>query len=82
MHSIHNLKDRVSKKIPIVFHNGSSYELAEKCFKKFICIGENNEKCITSTVPVVKEVTRIDKNGEKITKIYVTYHNLLIVQDL
>ena len=29
-----------------------------------------------------KEVTRIDKNAEKITKIYLTYYNLLIVQDL
>ena len=32
------------------------------------CLGENTEKYITFTVPVEKEVTRIDKNGEKITK--------------
>ena len=29
---------------------------------------ENTEKCITFTVPIEKEVTRIDKNGEEITK--------------
>ena len=28
-----------------------------------------------------KEVTRIDQNGEEITKIYLKYYNLLIVQD-
>ena len=32
------------------------------------CLGENTEKYITFTVPIEKEVTRIDKNGEKITK--------------
>ena len=29
-----------------------------------------------------KEVTRIDKNAEKITKIYPTFYNLLIAQNL
>ena len=29
-----------------------------------------------------KEVTRIDKNGENITKIYLTYYNLLIAKYL
>ena len=29
---------------------------------------ENTEKYITFTVPIEKEVTRIDKNGEEITK--------------
>ena len=29
-------------------------------------------------VLIEKEVTRIDKNAEKITKIYLTYYNLLI----
>ena len=34
------------------------------------------------TVPIEKEVTRIDKNGEGITKKYLTYYNLLIAQYL
>ena len=74
VHSICNLKYSVPKKFPIVFHNGSNYdyhfiikELAE--FKKqFTCLRENTETYITFTVPIEKEVTRIDKNGEEITK--------------
>ena len=31
-------------------------------------LGENTEKYITFTVPVEKEVTRIDKNGDEIAK--------------
>ena len=34
-------------------------------------MGENTEKHITFTVPIEKEVTRIDENGEKITKKYI-----------
>ena len=63
------------KKSPIVFHNGSNYdylfiikELAEEFKKTFTCLGENTEKYITFTVPIEKEVIRIDKNGEEITK--------------
>ena len=74
-HSICNLKYRVPKKIPIVFHNGSSYdyhfiikELAEEFKKQFTCLGENTEKYITFTVTIEEEVTRIDKNEEQITK--------------
>ena len=37
---------------------------------------------ISFTVPIEKEFTRIDENGEEITKIYLTYYNLLIAQDL
>ena len=89
LHSICNLKYSVPKKIPIVLHNGSNYDyhfiikkLAEKFKKQFTCLGENTEKYITFTVPIEKEVTEIDKNGEDITKIYLTYYNLLIAQDL
>ena len=73
--SMSNLKYSVPNKIPIAFHNGSNYdyhfiikELAEKFVKQFTCLVENNEKYITFTVPIEKEVTRIDKNGEKIIK--------------
>ena len=63
------------KKNPIVFHNGSNYdyhfiikELAQEFQKQFTCLGENTGKYITFTVPIEKEVTRIDKNGEEIAK--------------
>ena len=45
-------------------------------------MGENTEKCTTFKVPIEKELTWIDKNGEKITKKNLTYYNLLIAQDL
>ena len=43
-------------------------ELAEEFKKIFTCLGKKTEKYITFTVPIEKEVTRIDKNGEQITK--------------
>ena len=89
MHSICNLKYSVSKNIPITFHNGSKNdyhfikkELAEEFEKQLTYLGENTEKCITFTVPIEKEATRIAKNGEKAKKIYPTDYNLLILQDL
>ena len=73
--NIRNLKYSVPKRIPINFNNESNYdyhfiikELAEKFKKQFTSLGENTEKYITLTVPIEKEVTRIDKNGEEITK--------------
>ena len=60
-HSICNSKYSVPTRIPIVFHNGFNYdyrfiikELAEAFKKRFTCLGENNEKCITFTVPIEK----------------------------
>ena len=56
-------------------------KLAEEFWKQFTCLGENTEKCITFTVPIEKEVTRIDKNREEITKKYIlhiTYHNQIL----
>ena len=74
-HSMCNLKYSEPKRIPIAFHNGSNYdyhliikELAEEFEKQFTCLGENIERYITFTVPVENEVTRINKNGEEVTK--------------
>ena len=62
------------RKIPIAFHNGSNYdyhfiikEFAEKFKRQFTCLGENTEKYINFTVPIEKEVARIDKNREEVT---------------
>ena len=43
----------------------------------FTCLGENAKKYITFTALIEKGVTKIDKNGEEITKIYLTFYNLL-----
>ena len=74
-HSKFNLRYSVPKKVPIAFDNGSSYnynfiikELAEDFKKQFTCLEGNTEKYITFTVPLEKEVTRIDKNREETTK--------------
>ena len=69
------MKYSVPKKIPIAFHNESNYdyhfiikELVEEFKKQFTCLGESTEY-ITFTVPIEKEVTRIDHNGEVTKKI-------------
>ena len=69
-HSICNLRYKTPKEIPVVFHNGSTYdyhfiinELAEEFEEQFECLGENTEKYITFPVPVKK---RLD-NGKSIT---------------
>ena len=54
-------------------------ELVEKYKKQFTCLGENNEKYITFTVPTEKEVERIVKTGEKINKKYILH--ILIAQE-
>ena len=65
-----NLRYNTPKKIPIVFHNGSTYDyyfiikkLAEEFKSDFECLGENTEKYITFSVPLKKE----NDNGEIIT---------------
>ena len=55
------------REIPVVFHNGSSYDyhfiikgLAEKFGGDFECLGENKEQYITFSVPVKKESNEDD----------------------
>ena len=40
----------------------------QKNLRDNLILGENTEKYITFSVPIEKEVTRISKNGEEITK--------------
>ena len=56
-HNMCNLRDKVPKEIPIVFHNGSTYdyhfiieELVREFDGNFECLGENTEKYITFSV--------------------------------
>ena len=55
-------KCKIPKEIPVVFHNGSTCdyhfkikELAKEFKGQFECLGENTEKYITFSIPVVKE---------------------------
>ena len=59
----------------MIHHNGSNHdnhviikEWAEEFKDQFTCLGENTERYIIFTAPIEKEVTRIHKNGESITK--------------
>ena len=71
-HNICNLRYKVPKEIPIVFHNGSTYdyhfiikELVKEFEGNFKCLDENTEKCITFLVPL--------KNKIKNKNIEITY---------
>ena len=61
-HSICNLRYKVPREIPVVFHNGSTYDyhfiikqIAETFKGQFNCLGENTKKYITFSVPIYKE---------------------------
>ena len=63
-HNICNLRYKIPKEIPIVFHNGSTYDyhfiikqLVKEFDGNFECLGENTEKYITFIVPIKKEIT-------------------------
>ena len=65
LYMLYNLRYKIPKEIPVVFHNGSTYdyhfiirELAEKVEGEFECLGENAEKYITFSVPIKKEITK------------------------
>ena len=67
-HDICNLRYKIPKEIPVVFHNASAYDyhfiiknLAEEFEGQFECLGENTEKYITFSVPIKKEITKKDK---------------------
>ena len=48
-HNICNLRYKIPKEIPIIFHNGSTYD-----YRNFECLGENTEKYITFSVAIKK----------------------------
>ena len=61
--NICNLRYKVPKEIPIVFHNGSTYdyhfiikELVKEFEGNFDCLGANTEKNITFSVPIKKKI--------------------------
>ena len=73
-HNICNLRYKAAKEIPVVFHNGSTYdyhfitrELVKKFEGNFDCLGENTEKYITFSVPLKNKIE--NKNLEITYKI-------------
>ena len=73
-HNICNLRYNVPKEVPVVFHNGSTYdyhfiikELVKEFEGNFDCLGEKTEKYITFSVPLKKKIE--NKNLEITYKI-------------
>ena len=73
-HNICNLRYKIPKEVPVVFHNGSKYdyhfiikELVKEFEGNFECLGENIEKYITFSVPLKKKIE--NKNIEITYKI-------------
>ena len=73
-HNICNLRYKVPKEIPVVFHNGSTYDyhfIIKELVKEFNgnieCLGKNTEKYITFSVPLKKKIK--NKNIEITYKI-------------
>ena len=68
------LRYKIPKNIPVIFHNGSTYDyhfiikvLANEFEGNFQCLGENTEKYITFSVPIKKRIE--NKNIDIIYKI-------------
>ena len=80
-HNICNLRYKIPKEIPVMFHNGSTYdyhfiirELVKEFEGNFECLGENTEKYITFLVPIKKRIENEDME--------ITYKIKFIVLDL
>ena len=65
----------MANEIPVIFDNGSNYdyhfmikELANKSEGKFECLGENTKKYKKFSIPIEKEVTKIDKDRNESVK--------------
>ena len=66
-HNICNLRYKIPKEIPVVFHNGSTYdyhfiikELVKEFEGTFECLGENTEKYITFSVTIKRKIENKD----------------------
>ena len=61
------MRYKIPKEIPVVFHNGSTYdyhfiikELAKEFESNLECLGENTETYITFSVPIKKKIDNKD----------------------
>ena len=71
-HSLSNLRFNVPNGNSVVFHNGSNCdyqftikEIANEFEGQFECVGENREKYKALSVPIEKELLKVDKEGNK-----------------
>ena len=66
-HNACNLRCKIPKNIPVIFHNGSTYdyhfikrELVSEFEGNFECLRENTEKYITFSAPIKKRIENKD----------------------
>ena len=78
-HTICNLRFDILNEILVVFHKDSNYDyhliikqLANESEGQFECLGENKKMQKAFSVPIKKESTKIDKDGNKSIKTYLT----------
>ena len=71
-HSICNLRYKIPKEIPVVFHNGFTYdyhfiikELVKEFEGQFECLRENTEKYITFLVLLIKNLKMVNQFNTK-----------------
>ena len=71
-HSICNLRFNVPDKTLVDFQNRSNYdydfiikELENEFKGQFECLGKSTENCNTFSIPIEKEVTKIDRDGNE-----------------
>ena len=86
VHNICNLRYKIPKEVPIVFHNGSIYdyhfiikELVKEFDGNFECLGENTEKYITFSVPIKKKIKNKDIETTYKISIKCLYQSMLII---
>ena len=67
-HDICNLRYKTPREIPLVFHNGSTYdyhfiikELAEEFEEQFECLGENTENILIFQFQLKKNLTMVNQ---------------------
>ena len=85
-HSICNLNYKIPKEIPVVFHNGSTYDyhfiikqLAREFKGYFHCLGENTEKYITFSVPIKKVLDNDNDNDKDKNKVKTITYRLKFI---
>ena len=88
-HSNCNLEYKTTKKIPVVFPNGSTFDchfiikqLAREFKDSFECLGENTEKYITFSVPIKKEHNNSKTAKKNITIVKPLKKNMKMVKQL
>ena len=86
-HNICNLRYKVPKEIPVVFHNDSTYDnhfiikqLVKEFEGNFDCLGENTEKYITFSVPLRKKIENKNLCKSNLDYVCVTKNKKLLLK--